>query len=150
MTGQAQSSSRVRNAGANSGSGPLSRSGEAYPILGDAWARFTLRAMAAPSLVVVDTAEFRRWLRSLRDARARARILRTIDHLSLGHFGNAKSVGGGISELRVDYGPGYRIYFARRGERLILLAYGGDKSGQKNDIARARRIAASWEPENGD
>jgi putative addiction module killer protein len=106
--------------------------------------------MAAPSIVVVDTAEFRRWLRSLRDARARARILKSIDHLSLGHFGNTKSVGGGIGELRVDYGPGYRIYFARRGARLILLAYGGDKSRQRTDIARAREIAARWEPEYGD
>ncbi|HEX8124513.1 MAG TPA: type II toxin-antitoxin system RelE/ParE family toxin [Allosphingosinicella sp.] len=101
-------------------------------------------------LVVLRTAEFRRWLRSLRDDRARARILKSIDRLSLGHFGSAKSVGGGISELRVDHGPGYRIYFARRGAQLILLAYGGDKSRQKTDIDRAREIAASWEPENGD
>ena len=86
--------------------------------------------MAAPSIAIVDTAEFRRWLRSLRDARARARILKSVDHLSLGHFGNAKSIGGGISELRVDYGPGYRIYFARRGACLILLANGGDKTRQ--------------------
>ncbi len=106
--------------------------------------------MGAPSIIVVDTAEFRRWLRSLRDTRALARILRSIDHLSLGHFGNTKSVGGGISELRVDYGPGYRLYFARRGERLILLAYGGDKARQRTDIVRAREIAASWEPEHGD
>lgn len=106
--------------------------------------------MGAPSIVVDDTAEFRRWLRSLRDARARARILKSIDHLSLGHFGNTKSVGGGISEFRVDYGPGYRIYFARRGARLILLAYGGDKSRQRTDIVRAREIAASWEPDHGD
>ncbi|HEX8481389.1 MAG TPA: type II toxin-antitoxin system RelE/ParE family toxin [Allosphingosinicella sp.] len=106
--------------------------------------------MGAPSIVIDDTAEFRRWLRSLRDARARARILKSIDHLSLGHFGNTKSVGGGISELRVDYGPGYRIYFTRRGERLILLAYGGDKSRQRTDIVRAREIAASWEPDHGD
>lgn len=101
-------------------------------------------------MVLVYTAEIRRWLRSLRDGRARARILKAIDRLSLGHFGNVKSVGGGISELRVDYGPGYRIYFARRRARLILLAYGGDKLRQKTDIARAREIAARWEPENGD
>lgn len=106
--------------------------------------------MGAPSITVVYTTEFRNWLRSLRDARAQARILKSIDHLSLGHFGNTKSVGGGISEVRVDYGPGYRLYFARRGERLILLAYGGDKSRQRTDIVRAREIAASWEPEHGD
>ncbi|HEX8381188.1 MAG TPA: type II toxin-antitoxin system RelE/ParE family toxin [Allosphingosinicella sp.] len=121
-----------------------------YPILADPWRRAILPAVAAPSILVVDTAEFRRWLRSLRDARARARILKSIDHLSLEHFGNTKSVGGGVSELRVDYGPGYRIYFARRGARLILLAYGGDKSRERADIGRAREIAASWEPDHGD
>lgn len=99
---------------------------------------------------ILQTTQYARWLGTLRDLRARARILKAIDHLSLGHFGNVKSVGGGISELRVDSGPGYRVYFARRGERLILLAYGGDKSRQKTDIARAREIAAVWEPENGD
>ena len=106
--------------------------------------------MAAPSIVIVYTPELRRWLGSLRDERARARLLKAIDRLSLGHFGNTKSVGGGISELRVDYGPGYRLYFARRGTHLILLAYAGDKSRQKTDIARAREIAARWEPEHGD
>ncbi|HYG46703.1 MAG TPA: type II toxin-antitoxin system RelE/ParE family toxin [Allosphingosinicella sp.] len=106
--------------------------------------------MPAGSTTVLRTAEFRRWLASLRDERARARLLASIDRLSLGHFGNTKSVGGGISELRVDYGPGYRVYFARSGAHLILLAYGGDKSRQKADIARAREIAARWEPENGD
>ena len=106
--------------------------------------------VTAPPIVIVHTPEIRRWLRCLRDDRARVRILKGIDRLSLGHFGNTKSVGGGVSELRVDYGPGYRIYFARQGARLILLAYGGDKSRQKTDIARAREIAARWEPENGD
>ncbi|MGA9580906.1 MAG: type II toxin-antitoxin system RelE/ParE family toxin [Allosphingosinicella sp.] len=101
-------------------------------------------------ITVLKTAEFRRWFGSLRDERARARLLKGIDHLSLGHFGNTKSVGGGIGELRVDYGPGYRVYFARRGAQLILLAYGGDKSRQNTDIVRAREIAARWEPEDGD
>jgi putative addiction module killer protein len=73
-----------------------------------------------------------------------------IDRLNLGHFGDTKSVGGEVSELRVDYGPGYRLYFARRGKHLILLAYGGDKSRQKTDIARAREIVAAWESEYGD
>lgn len=106
--------------------------------------------MLSGALVILKTAEFRHWLRSLRDERGRARVLKSIDRLSLGHFGNTKSVGGGISELRVDHGPGYRIYYARRGAQLILLAYGGDKSRQKTDIDRARQIAASWEPEDGD
>lgn len=98
---------------------------------------------------VVRTEEFGRWISSLRDHQSRARILKRVDRLHLGHLGDAKSVGGGVSELRLDFGPGYRLYFARRGERLILLAYGGDKSRQKNDIARAREIAAAWEPEDG-
>lgn len=101
-------------------------------------------------LQVVQSAEFRRWIAGLRDHRARARIFKRIDLLSLGHLGDAKSVGGGVSELRLDFGPGYRLYFARRGERLILLAYGGDKSRQRHDIARAREIAAAWEAEDGD
>ena len=102
-----------------------------------------------PSIRILQTKDYARWLSGLRDLRARARILKAVDHLSLGHFGNAKSIGGGISELRIDYGPGYRLYFARRRNRLILLAYGGDKSRQKADIARAREIAAAWELEDG-
>lgn len=143
-----QSSSRVRKAGRIRARGhPIGRD------VSDFGRRLRPGYSAghgAPSIVVVDTAEFRRWLRSLRDARARARILKSIDHLSLGHFGNTKSVGGGISELRVDYGPCYRLYYAQRGGRLILLAYGGDKSRQRTDIMRAREIAALWEPEHGD
>lgn len=105
--------------------------------------------MPAAPITIVASAEFRRWLRSLRDDRAKARIFKGADHLSLGHFGNTKSLGGGLSELRVDHGPGYRVYFARRGHRLILLAYAGDKSRQRTDIARAREIAAAWEPDDG-
>src|SRR5687767_4556790 len=90
------------------------------------------------TLEIAKSREFRRWIASLRDLRGRARILAAIDRLSLGHFGNVKSVTGGIAELRVDYGPGYRVYFVRRGSDRILLAYGGDKSRQKSDIARAR------------
>jgi putative addiction module killer protein len=105
---------------------------------------------ASTPFEIVKTREVLAWLRSFRDLRGRARVLKSIDGLSLGHFGNTKSLRGGISELRIDYGPGYRVYFAHRGDRLILLAYGGDKSRQKTDIARAREIAAAWEPENGD
>ena len=80
---------------------------------------------------VVQSREFARWFGSLRDARAKGRILARIRRLSIGHFGDVKSVGGGVHELRIDYGPGYRVYFARRGRSMILLAIGGDKSGQK-------------------
>ena len=99
---------------------------------------------------ILTTADFDGWLRSLRDARARDRILVRLRRLSLGHFGDARALGGGLHELRVDHGPGYRVYFASHGDRLILLAYGGDKSRQKSDIARARKIAAAWEPDDGD
>jgi putative addiction module killer protein/probable addiction module antidote protein len=105
--------------------------------------------MPSGALIVLKTAEFRRWLRSLRDERALARILKSIDRLSLGHLGNTKSVGGGISELRVDYGPGYRIYFARRGARLILLAYGGDKSRQKPILTARGKSPPHGSPKMG-
>lgn len=61
-----------------------------------------------------------------------------------GHLGDARAVGGGVSELRIDYGPGYRLYFVRRGDTLLVLLCGGDKSTQDRDILRARRIAAEW------
>jgi putative addiction module killer protein len=104
---------------------------------------------ASATFQVLQTHEFGSWLRSLSPS-AQARILIRIDRVTAGNLGDWKSLGGGIGELRIDYGPGYRLYFARKGERVILLAYGGDKSRQKNDIARAREIAAAWEPENGD
>lgn len=107
-------------------------------------------APQTPVVTVVQTREFLAWLAGLRDERARARFLTRIDRLGLGHFGDAKSVGGEVRKLRVNHGPGYRLYFARRGKHLTLLAYGGDKSRQKTDIARAREIVAAWEPENGD
>lgn len=106
--------------------------------------------MPAGSITLLDTADFRRWFASLRDSRAKGRILARLRRLSLGNFGDARSLGGGLHELRVDYGPGYRIYFVRRGDALVLLAWGGDKSRQKADIVRARAIAAAWEPDNGD
>jgi putative addiction module killer protein len=97
---------------------------------------------------IVQSHAYRRWFEGLRDQRARGRILAGVRRLSLGQFGNCKPLAAGLHELRIDYGPGYRVYFAARGERL-LLAYGGDKSRQKSDIARARTIAAEWEPEDG-
>lgn len=98
---------------------------------------------------VLETESYASWFAALRDIRARARIDARIRRLSLGNFGDAKSVGGGVSELRIHYGPGYRVYFARRGTALILLLSGGDKSGQKADIARAREIAAEWDETDG-
>lgn len=98
-----------------------------------------------PPIEVLQTAAYVRWFDGLRDERAKGRILARIRRLSLGNSGDVKPVGGGISELRIDYGPGYRIYLTRRGGELILLLTGGDKSRQRADIAKARELAATWE-----
>jgi putative addiction module killer protein len=87
------------------------------------------------------TEEFARWLDGLRDIRARARVLVRIERIVAGNFGDSKPVGQGISELRIDYGPGYRVYFTKRGQQLVILLVGGDKSGQAADIKTAIRLA---------
>ena len=90
---------------------------------------------------ILRTAEFDRWLGALRDRKAQARILARIASAQLGNFGDCKSVGEGVSEMRVDVGPGYRVYFTRRGETVYLLLVGGDKSTQAMDVKRARGMA---------
>ena len=90
------------------------------------------------------TAIFMRWLQTLRDQRAVARIQIRIDRLVLGNPGDIKAVGEGVSELRLDFGPGYRIYCAQRGQTLVILLCGGDKSTQGADIAKARALAKEW------
>jgi putative addiction module killer protein len=90
------------------------------------------------------TSAFLAWLRKVRDVRALARIQVRIDRLSLGNPGDVRPVGEGVSELRIDYGPGYRVYFLQRGETYILLLCGGDKSTQNNDIAKAKALAKEW------
>jgi len=77
----------------------------------------------------------------LRDIRARARILVRIERLASGNPGDVKAVGEGVSELRINYGPGYRVYFKRRGQKVIVLLAGGDKSTQAKDIKPALRLA---------
>jgi len=90
---------------------------------------------------VRQTEEFAAWFNRLRDRQAQARILVRIDRLSLGNPGDVRPVGEGVSELRIDYGPGYRIYFVRRGAELIVLLAGGDKRTQAADIAEALALA---------
>ena len=90
---------------------------------------------------VRQTEIFARWLANLRDGRARARINTRIRRLSIGNPGDTRSVGGGVSELRIDYGPGYRVYFVRRSEVLVILVSGGDKRTQDHDIAMAIKLA---------
>jgi putative addiction module killer protein len=90
------------------------------------------------------TQAYAKWFRSLRDHTAKARIDIRIRRLSLGNPGDAKPVGDGISELRIDYGPGYRVYYLRRGNEYILLLAGGDKSSQSRDIEKAKAMAKEF------
>ena len=94
---------------------------------------------------VQQTSVFTEWHKSLRDRRARGLIVSRLFRLAAGNFGDAKSVGDGVHELRIAFGPGYRAYFTRRGERIILLLCGGDKGSQARDIDRAKRMAAELE-----
>lgn len=87
---------------------------------------------------------FRKWRMQLKDERVRGLIASRLDRLSFGHAGDVEPVGQGISELRIHYGPGYRIYFHRRGDTIIVLLCGGDKSTQTKDIKTAKRLAAEW------
>lgn len=93
---------------------------------------------------VIKTATFDRWLASLRDRQARARVQAHILRLSLGNPGDVRAVGEGVSEMRVDHGPGYRVYFMQHGPIVLVLLCGGDKSTQDKDIAQAKTIAARW------
>lgn len=85
--------------------------------------------------------EFQEWLDSLRSESARARVLAGLKNAKSGNFGDCETVGNGVSEMRIHYGPGYRVYFTRREEVVYLLLIGGDKSTQKRDIQRAKQIA---------
>jgi putative addiction module killer protein len=81
------------------------------------------------------------WIDALRDLQGRARILVRIERLAAGHPGDVKPVGDGVSELRIDFGPGYRVYFTLRGREIVILLAGGDKSSQSKDIKTALRLA---------
>ena len=96
----------------------------------------------SPVIEVLQTEHFRRWIERLRDRRARARILARIVAVEEGHFGDWKAIDRTVSELRVNAGPGYRVYFTRRGDMLVILLAGGDKRSQRRDIDTARRLAA--------
>ena len=83
---------------------------------------------------------FMKWLTGLRDQKAIARIQIRIDRLALGNPGDVSPVGSGISEMRIDYGPGYRVYFSQRGSEIVILLCGGDKTTQTSDIEKAKRV----------
>jgi len=87
------------------------------------------------------TETFAQWLDELQDLRARARVQVRIERLAAGNAGDVKAVGKGVSELRIDYGPGYRVYFTKRGRAVVILPAGGDKHTQANDIRIAQRLA---------
>jgi putative addiction module killer protein len=91
------------------------------------------------------TTIFSKWFDSLKDRKARARIQVRIDRLELGNFGDTAPVGSGVSELRILYGPGYRVYYVQKGNVLVVLLSGGDKSTQPADIAKAKDIAKQLE-----
>lgn len=86
-----------------------------------------------------------KWFEKLKDRRARARIAIRIRRISLGNLGDIKPVGEAISELRIDYGPGYRVYFTQRNDQLIILLAGGDKTTQVSDIKKAKKLALEIE-----
>ncbi len=87
------------------------------------------------------TPTFAKWIDGLRDIRARARVLARIERLAGGNAGDVKPIGEGVSELRINYGPGYRVYFWKRGRSLVILLAGGDKRTQSRDINTALRLA---------
>lgn len=93
---------------------------------------------------LIASIKFEKWFGGLKDRRASGRIRQRLARLEQGHFGDAKPVGEGISEMRVDYGPGYRVYFMRSGAVVILLLCGGHKGTQSRDIEDAKRIAREW------
>lgn len=97
--------------------------------------------------VIRETGQFSEWISGLRDGQARIRIVRRLDRLAAGNPGDVKPVGEGVSEMRIDYGPGYRVYFVQRGAVLVLLLCGGDKKTQDRDIGIAKALARNWKEE---
>lgn len=93
---------------------------------------------------IIRSDEFDLWLRNLIDQRVKARVQARILRLSMGNPGDVKPVGNGISEMRIDIGPGYRVYFMQHGGKLVIILCGGDKSTQVRDIDTAKRIAQRW------
>ncbi len=91
------------------------------------------------------TDEYRKWIDGLKDREARALVLVRVDRLIHGNPGHHRELTDGIAELKIDFGPGYRVYFSQRGERLLLLLAGGDKSTQQKDIAKAIQLARNFQ-----
>jgi len=97
---------------------------------------------------IQQTDTFRKWIAKLKDKIAVAIIASRLVRLETGYLGDAKPIGSGISELRIHHGPGYRVYFQRKGERIIVLLCGGNKDSQQRDIQRAQQMAVQWDQDN--
>jgi putative addiction module killer protein len=93
---------------------------------------------------ILRTEDYASWILSLRDDRAKAKIALRVDRLALGNPGDVRPVGGGLSEIRIDYGPGYRVYYGKHGDSIILLLCGGTKNGQSRDIKKAKALFEIW------
>jgi putative addiction module killer protein len=91
-------------------------------------------------MIVNQTPEFQKWMKKLRDIRAKAHVLSRLTQVEGGNLGDFKSIGNGVLEMRINYGPGYRLYFAKDGETIVILLIGGDKSSQDQDIVKAKNI----------
>jgi putative addiction module killer protein len=96
-------------------------------------------------ITIRETEQFKTWIRSLRDRVTQAIINARIRRISGGNFGDSKPVGDNVSELRIDYGPGFRVYFTMRGQEIVILLCGGDKSTQSRDVEAAKQIAQNLE-----
>ena len=96
-------------------------------------------------LTLVRTLQFSKWLEALGDHRGKAKVFVRLRNAALGHFGDCGAVGEGVSEMRIDFGPGYRIYFVRSGPNIYVLLAGGDKSSQTRDIVLAKKLAREIE-----
>ena len=97
----------------------------------------------------IESGKFKHWMKKLKDETGRARIVSRINRLMEGLPGDVASVGNGVSELRIHYGPGYRVYFHQQGDTIIVLLCGGDKGTQRRDIDTAHRILSEWRKQNG-
>jgi len=98
-------------------------------------------------IIVRETENFKNWIRNVKDRIAQSIIIARIRRISVGNFGDSKPVGDGIFELRIDYGPGFRVYFTQREQEIVILLCGGDKSTQSRDIETAKWIAKNIEGE---
>ena len=98
----------------------------------------------ADIIEIVESGTFKQWIGRLRDRRAVARIDARLRRVSMGHIGDAQSVGDGVFEMRIHYGPGYRLYFLREGKQMVVLLCGGDKDSQERDIRQAKELAEVW------